>query len=80
MEDVDPKYYKKEEDPKIFASTKTGRGPFAKDWQKAAKPLMCIYKIASVEFKVWGLQTKVEQWLQKVETIIYLHSFLVNGP
>jgi hypothetical protein len=65
-EDVDPKYYKKEEDPKLFSSTKTGRGPLSKDWQKSSKPSMCIYKLAIVEFRVWGLQTKAEQWLQKV--------------
>jgi len=58
-------YYKKEEDPKLFLSTKTGRGQLGKDWHKTHKPLMCIYKTAWVEFKVWGLQTKAEQWLQK---------------
>jgi len=64
-EEVDPSNYKKEEDPKIFKSERTGRGPLAKDWQKSVKPLMTIYKLQSVEFRVWGLQTKVEQWLQK---------------
>jgi len=65
MEDVDPKYYKKEEDPKLFKSSKTSRGPFTEGWKKLAKPLMTIYKLQTVEFRVWGLQTKVEQWLQK---------------
>eukprot|EP01114_Cavostelium_apophysatum_P018309 TRINITY_DN5641_c0_g1_i2.p1 TRINITY_DN5641_c0_g1~~TRINITY_DN5641_c0_g1_i2.p1 ORF type:complete len:279 (+),score=55.65 TRINITY_DN5641_c0_g1_i2:316-1152(+) len=64
-EDIDPKYYKKEEDPKFFKSEKTGRGPLQKNWEKTAKPLMTIYKLQTVEFRVWGLQTKVEQWLQK---------------
>jgi len=64
-EDVDPKYYKKEEDLRLFQSKKTARGPYEKGWEKTAKPLMCIYKVTSVEFKVWGLQTRVEQWLQK---------------
>jgi len=26
---------------------------------------MCIYKLAYVEFKVWGLQTTAESWIQK---------------
>jgi len=65
-EEVDPKYYKKEEDLRIFKSEKTGRGPYQKGWEKnGTKPLMCIYKLATVEFKVWGLQTRVEAWLQK---------------
>jgi len=65
-EEVDPKYYKKEEDLRIFKSEKTGRGPYEKGWEKSGtKPLMCIYKLATVEFKVWGLQTRVEAWLHK---------------
>jgi len=64
-EEVDPKYYKKEEDPKLYVSKKTGRGGFTSGWQKTVKPIMMIYKMASVEFKVWGFQTKVESWLQK---------------
>jgi len=65
MEEIDPRYYKKEEDPKLFVSQKTKRGPLAKDWQKTQKPLMCIYKLTYVEFKVWGLQTTAESWIQK---------------
>jgi len=64
-ENVDPRYYKPEEDPNLFLSKKCGRGKLQKDWQKNTKPLMCIYKIAHVEFRVWGLQTKVESWIQK---------------
>jgi len=62
---VDPKYYKKEEDPKLYSSTKTSRGPLSKDWIKTTTPIMTEYKLATVEFKVWGLQTKAEAWLQK---------------
>jgi len=64
-EEIAPAYYKKEEDPQFFTSKKTGRGPLTKDWKKTQEPLMCIYKITYVEFKVWGLQTTVEGWLQK---------------
>jgi len=65
MEEIDPRYYKKEEDPKLFVSQKTKRGPLAENWQKTQKPLMCIYKLTYVEFKVWGLQTTAESWIQK---------------
>jgi hypothetical protein len=64
-EDVDPRYYKKEEDPKLYVSEKTGRGKLQAGWHKTHKPVMCIYKVAYVEFRVWGLQTKSEQWLHK---------------
>jgi len=64
-DEVAPRYYKKEEDPKVFHSEKTGRGPLAKDWKKTQKPIMTIHKLQTVEFRVWGVQTKVEQWLQK---------------
>jgi hypothetical protein len=73
MEEADPRYYKKEEDPKLFKSAKTSRGPLAKDWQKTQKPLMCIYKVAYVEFKVWGLQTTAESWIQKVRRFSNQH-------
>lgn len=28
--------------------------------------MMCIYKLATCEFKYWGFQTKGEEYLQKV--------------
>ena len=36
VDEVDPKYYKKEEDPKIFKSSKTGRGPLESGWRVRA--------------------------------------------
>jgi len=63
-ENIDSRYYKKEEDPKLFKSVKTGRGPLAEGWRKTAQPRMTIYKVTSAEFKVWGLQTAVESWIQ----------------
>ncbi|KAK3727144.1 hypothetical protein QZH41_004444 [Actinostola sp. cb2023] len=54
--------YKEDEDPTICHSTKTGRGPLTSDWKekKGEYPLMTCYKLYDVEFKWWGLQTKVE--------------------
>jgi len=65
LDKVDAKYYKVEEDPKFFKSKKTGRGPLTDGWQENNKPVMWVYKVATVEFRYWGFQTKIEQWLQK---------------
>jgi len=64
-EEIDASYYKKEEDPKFFKSEKTGRGPLSAEWRKEVKPLMCIYKIAYVQFQYWGFQTMAESWIHK---------------
>ncbi|XP_052857396.1 protein retinal degeneration B isoform X2 [Drosophila gunungcola] len=72
--------YVKEEDPKHFVSDKTGRGPLADDWLeeywrevKGKKQptgrnmsLMTAYKICRVEFRYWGMQTKLEKFIHDV--------------
>jgi len=63
---LDPAKYKKEEDPTIFESTKTGRGKLQKDWMKTVDPVMTCYKNCAVEFRYWGFQTKVEQYIHKL--------------
>lgn len=59
--------YSVEEDPKIFHSQRTNRGPLNDDWVEefvqAGKPIMCAYKICRVEFRYWGMQTRVERWI-----------------
>ncbi|KAJ1855064.1 hypothetical protein GGH12_001774 [Coemansia sp. RSA 1822] len=53
--------YKKEEDPRVYKSQKTGRGPLSTaDWAETCEPIMTCYKMVTVEFKWWGLQTAVE--------------------
>lgn len=59
------KHYKKEEDPKYFKSVKTGRGQLVEGWRDNDKPIMCSYKVVKASFEVWGLQTKVEDFIQK---------------
>lgn len=59
------KHYKEEEDPKLYKSTKTSRGPLIEGWRELDKPVMCSYKLVSVSFEVWGLQTKVEDYVQR---------------
>lgn len=59
--------YKADEDPAIFKSTKTGRGPLQRgSWYKKQRPLICCYKLVSLEFKVFGLQTKSENYLKNM--------------
>ena len=51
---VAPGEYKAEEDPRLYRSAKTGRGPLADDWARTAAqtgPLMCAYKLCKVEFR-----------------------------
>ncbi|KAF2074562.1 hypothetical protein CYY_004144 [Polysphondylium violaceum] len=63
---IDSKDYIATEDPKIFKSEKTQRGPLdTKDWQKSCEPVMTCYKLVHAEFKYWGFQTKVENVIQK---------------
>ncbi|KAN0016424.1 hypothetical protein ACTFIU_006391 [Dictyostelium citrinum] len=63
---IDEAHYKPEEDPKIFQSVKTGRGKLQKDWMNSTKPIMCCYKVCKVEFRCWGVQNKVENFIQRV--------------
>jgi len=66
MDEIEAKYYKKEEDPRFFVSKKTNRGPLDNvNWTKTVTPRMCIYKIAKVEFRFWGAQTMAENWIHK---------------
>ena len=64
---VPPGEYKEDEDPSLFKSEKTGRGPLVPgEWINNTKPLICCYKLVSVEFKVFGLQTRSENYLKSM--------------
>jgi len=67
-DEISPKHYKIEEDLKQWKSAKTKRGPLDPDWIKNpnVRPIMCSYKYVSVSFEVWGLQTRVEDYVQRV--------------
>ncbi len=65
-DELAPKHYKDNEDPKFFKSNKTGRGPLMDGWRDNHEPIMCSYKLVKVTFEVWGLQTKVEDLAQRV--------------
>uniref|UniRef100_W5MJE1 Phosphatidylinositol transfer protein alpha isoform n=1 Tax=Lepisosteus oculatus TaxID=7918 RepID=W5MJE1_LEPOC len=73
---VNAKDYKPDEDPAKFKSVKTGRGPLGPNWkkelpQKTDCPHMCAYKLVTVKFKWWGLQNKVENFIQKQEKRLF---------
>ncbi|XP_029493714.2 phosphatidylinositol transfer protein beta isoform isoform X1 [Oncorhynchus nerka] len=75
-EQVAPADYKADEDPALFKSAKTGRGPLGPNWKKelvskADCPRMCAYKLVTVKFKWWGLQNKVENFIHKQEKRIF---------
>jgi len=64
MEEVVEHKYKESEDPTKFKSVKTGRGPLESGWmQSKDHPVMCSYKVVTVKFEVWGLQTRVESFV-----------------
>nr|XP_039255397.1 membrane-associated phosphatidylinositol transfer protein 2-like isoform X1 [Styela clava]XP_039255473.1 membrane-associated phosphatidylinositol transfer protein 2-like isoform X1 [Styela clava] len=64
----------KEEDPRLYKSAKTGRGPLNEKWLANAKmnkgkdghSVMCSYKLCKVEFKYWGMQSKIERFIHDV--------------
>ena len=68
--------YKPREDPSRFKSTKTGRGPLiGPNWERGVDPVMCCYKLVTVEFKWWGLQNKIEKFIHRVMTVFHWFSF-----
>jgi len=70
--------YKPTEDPTRFKSTKTGRGPLiGANWERGVDPVMCCYKLVTVEFKWWGLQNKVEKFIHRV--IVHVFSLICSA-
>nr|QDR50954.1 retinal degeneration B beta [Heliconius melpomene] len=64
FDEIKPHHYKEAEDPKLFKSEKSGRGPLTEGWRNSHEPIMCCYKVVNAKFEVWGLQTKVEDYVQ----------------
>ncbi|KAG8597576.1 hypothetical protein GDO81_002329 [Engystomops pustulosus] len=69
---IPPHEYKPEEDPKVYKSVKTKRGPLSDDWIEEHRnnlgrcPIMCAYKLCKVEFRYWGMQSKIERFIHDV--------------
>ncbi|XP_068166311.1 membrane-associated phosphatidylinositol transfer protein 2-like isoform X2 [Antennarius striatus] len=64
--------YKAEEDTRLYKSVKTQRGPLTDDWiedyndNPGKTPIMCAYKLCKVEFRYWGMQSKIERFIHDV--------------
>ncbi|XP_069988324.1 protein retinal degeneration B isoform X5 [Penaeus vannamei] len=72
--------YKEEEDPRKYVSQKTSRGPLGDNWINeywemckdkptplpTGEAIMCAYKLCKVEFRYWGMQTKIEKFIHDV--------------
>uniref|UniRef100_A0A6G1SCX1 Phosphatidylinositol transfer protein alpha isoform n=1 Tax=Aceria tosichella TaxID=561515 RepID=A0A6G1SCX1_9ACAR len=66
--------YKPSEDPTKFHSEKTGRGPLTeKNWRQNCEPVMCAYKLVTVEFKWYGIQNRIESFIMKQEARLFLN-------
>jgi len=73
--------YRREEDPRLFCSENTGRGPLSETWREdyarvirenasgsCDRALMCAYKLCKVEFRYWGMQGKIERFIHDIGT------------
>ncbi|OUC46385.1 phosphatidylinositol transfer protein [Trichinella nativa] len=58
-------------DPIDPCVTRTGRGPLTGNWQDSCEPVMCCYKLVTVEFRWWGLQSRVEAFIHKSERRLF---------
>ncbi|XP_062410095.1 membrane-associated phosphatidylinositol transfer protein 2 [Sardina pilchardus] len=69
---IAPHEYLAEEDPRLYTSEKTLRGPLTDDWiqeiedDPGKSPVMCAYKLCKVEFRYWGMQSKIERFIHDV--------------
>eukprot|EP00096_Caligus_rogercresseyi_P015255 TRINITY_DN7700_c0_g1_i1.p1 TRINITY_DN7700_c0_g1~~TRINITY_DN7700_c0_g1_i1.p1 ORF type:complete len:279 (+),score=76.37 TRINITY_DN7700_c0_g1_i1:54-890(+) len=57
-------HYKESEDLRYFTSAKTKRGPLPEDWMNKSDPIMCSYKNVEVKLDIWGLQGRIESYIQ----------------
>ncbi|KAK3833983.1 MAG: hypothetical protein JOS17DRAFT_789329 [Linnemannia elongata] len=59
------------EDVNTSFSQKALRGPLQGSWAKTCDPVMTCYKLVSIEFKWYGLQTKMESYMHSVERDLF---------
>lgn len=66
--------YKLTEDPTKFKSSKTNRGPLlGKNWKDTCEPVMCAYKLVTLEFKWRGIQGRTEAFIMRQEARLFLN-------
>lgn len=81
--------YVEEEDPTKYVSKKTGRGPLTETWVQdfweackdhggslpdGSKSIMCAYKLCRVEFRYWGMQTRIERFIHDSGELSQYHT------
>jgi len=70
----DQALYSNESDINTFVSKETGRGPLQEGWLKrvdAKTPVMCAYKLVTIEFPYFGLTKRVEGFLEGYERNLF---------
>ena len=73
--------YKDNTDPKKWHSAKTGRGPLLQsDWVHTVQPVMCAYKLVTIEFKWWGLQGRIKKFAGSVGERAYTCAHREHSP
>ncbi|MFH4973470.1 hypothetical protein AB6A40_000179 [Gnathostoma spinigerum] len=60
-DNLKPSEISDETNPRIFTSKRTGRGPLEEGWEKTTTPVMCCYKVVSLQIRIFGLQTIMER-------------------
>ncbi|KJH53223.1 phosphatidylinositol transfer protein [Dictyocaulus viviparus] len=63
--------YRPETDPKIFKSERKERGLLRPNWVNSTTPVMCCYKLVTIEFKWMGLSTFIETMIIKQYSKIF---------
>lgn len=53
-------------DPTKYHSLKSGRGPLAPGWKNVVRPIMCCYKLATINVKASLLTSTLESSVEKV--------------
>lgn len=81
--------YVRDEDPLYYVSQKSGRGPLSENWVEeywnevrdapqptpSGKSMMCAYKLCRVEFRYWGMQTKIERFIHDTGNKFHFQTF-----
>ena len=63
-------------DPSKIHSEKSGRGPLVPGWINETEPIMCCYKLASINIKFGFMSGTVESMAEKVSVMISKCSFI----
>lgn len=53
-------------DPSKYHSVRSGRGPLTRGWTGETQPIMCCYKLASINIKLGWISSTAESMAEKV--------------